>query len=95
VKHASAAALTKLAPLLNDIRRNAALRERTHGVFYLKSRAFLHFHEDPTGLFADVKLDGTHFTRMRIVTRAEQREPVRVIDRALTSLHNLPAGGLH
>lgn len=34
------------------------LRERSEGVFYLKSAAFLHFHEDPSGMFADLKENG-------------------------------------
>ena len=30
------------------------LIEKKRGVFYRKSRAFLHFHEDPKGMFADL-----------------------------------------
>lgn len=42
--------------------------------------AFLHFHEDPAGLFADVKLGGPTFTRWPVNTadeRAELLEQVR------------------
>ena len=31
------------------------LTERTPGTFYRRSRAFLHFHADPAGIFADVR----------------------------------------
>jgi hypothetical protein len=37
----------------------------------LKSRAFLHFHEDPAGLFADVRLTGG-FDRFAVNTAAER-----------------------
>lgn len=36
-------------------------------MFYLKSRAFLHFHEDAAGLFADVRAaDGKAFERIKV-----------------------------
>jgi hypothetical protein len=67
MKHAGAAALDRLAPLLGQIRALERLKERAPGVFYLKSRAFLHFHEDPAGLFADVRAaDGGDFDRLRV-----------------------------
>jgi hypothetical protein len=34
------------------------LTEKKRGTFYKKSAAFLHFHEDPAGIFADIKFDG-------------------------------------
>jgi hypothetical protein len=55
MKHAGPKALDALAPLLNDLRAMPGLVERSRGVFYRKGRAFLHFHEDPTGLFADLR----------------------------------------
>jgi len=55
MKHATAAALDQLEPLLAQVRALGGLKERSRGTFYLKSRAFLHFHEDPKGLFADVR----------------------------------------
>ena len=33
------------------------LREKKRGSFYLKSKGYLHFHEDPKGMFADVEHD--------------------------------------
>jgi hypothetical protein len=69
VKHAGPAALDRLEPLLARIRAQGGLKEKGRGVFYLKSRAFLHFHEDPAGLFADIRaLDAADFERLRVDT---------------------------
>jgi hypothetical protein len=56
-----------LEPLLVRVRGFAALVERSRGVFYLRSKAFLHFHQDPAGLFADIRggPDGG-FERLRV-----------------------------
>jgi hypothetical protein len=85
VKHAGAATLTLLDPFLNEIRKRSLLREKSPGSFYCKSKGFLHFHEDPAGIFADVKLDFVEFTRMRATTKTEQRALLRKIDRSLAT----------
>ena len=73
MKHAGAAALDRLEPVLARLRGFPALKEKARGTFYVKSRAFLHFHEDPAGLFADVRAsDGADFDRMRVETDAER-----------------------
>jgi hypothetical protein len=72
MKHAGAGTLAALEPLLRKIRQQPSLVERTPGSFYRKSKAYLHFHEDPAGTFADVKLDGDEFTRVRASTAPEQ-----------------------
>ena len=73
MKHAGAAALDRLEPLLARLRASAALKEKARGTFYVKGRAFLHFHEDPAGLFADVRAsDGTDFDRLRVETDEER-----------------------
>jgi len=48
------------------------LTEKKRGTFYRKSSAFLHFHEDPAGLFADVR-DGDDWKRFPVNTAREQR----------------------
>ena len=73
MKHATNAALDELDGVLADLRRVDGLVEKTRGVFHRGSRAFLHFHEDPTGLYADVRLDGAEFERMRVSTKAERQ----------------------
>jgi hypothetical protein len=56
MKHAGEEALDKLADLLVQISQHQALREKKRGVFYRKSRAFLHFHEDRDLLYADLQM---------------------------------------
>ncbi len=67
MKHAGPATLDAVEPLLAQLRALGALRETKRGVFYLKSRAFLHFHEDPAGLFADLRPPGqAEFDRVHV-----------------------------
>jgi hypothetical protein len=67
MRHARPAALDQLEPLLARLRQIASLKERARGVFYLRSKAFLHFHEDPAGLFADIRsADGRDFDRVQV-----------------------------
>ena len=82
VRHATPAALDELESLLVRLRQLDGLTEKKRGLFYRRSKAFLHFHEDPSGLHADVRLS-TDFERFRVQTRAEQDELVLVITRTL------------
>jgi len=71
MKHASPAALDALEPLLAEIRALAGLVETSRGVFYRRGRAFLHFHEDPKGLFGDVRdAAGVDFERIDVTREA-------------------------
>jgi hypothetical protein len=79
MKHASAETLRELEPLLAQVRRMDSLCERKPGIFYLGSSAFLHFHEDPAGLFADVKLGGQHFERMPVSSERQRREFIAAV----------------
>lgn len=54
MRHAHDADLDRLEDLLAQIRALPGLKEKKRGCFYRKSRGFLHFHEDPKGLFADI-----------------------------------------
>jgi hypothetical protein len=72
VRHARAEDLTPLAPLLGRLREVPVLREKGPGTFYRGSRAFLHFHVDPAGLFADVR-PGPDWERLRVDTPDQQR----------------------
>jgi len=73
MRHVTGAGLDELDGLLADLRLVDGLKEKSRGVFYRGPRAFLHFHEDPTGLYADVRLDGAEFERMRVSTKAERK----------------------
>jgi len=55
MRHARDEDLDRLEDLLAALRVLPGLIEKKRGTFYRKSRAFLHFHEDPKGLFADVR----------------------------------------
>jgi hypothetical protein len=72
VKHASPVALDALEPLLEQLRAIDGITERKHGVFYRRSSAFLHFHEDPAGFFADLKA-GPAWQRLAATTARERR----------------------
>ena len=72
MKHASPHSIAQLAPLLERVRALGRLTERKPGTFYLRSSVFLHFHEDPAGLFADMKADGKTFTRLPVNNAKEQ-----------------------
>ena len=75
MKHASAVTLRQIAPLLDKLRALPGLKEKSAGKFYCGGSAFLHFHEDPAGLFADMKMDG-EWTR-RAVKRSAPSEIMR------------------
>jgi hypothetical protein len=79
MKHAGANTLAALEALLRRVREHPALTERTPGSFYRKSKAYLHFHEDPSGIYADVKLSGAEFTRVRATTSQEQKHLLSLI----------------
>ncbi len=72
MRRAGAAALDRLEPLLAEIRAVPGLTEKARGVFYRRSKAFLHFHEDPAGLFADLRNAAVEFDRHRVETEAER-----------------------
>ena len=84
MKHAGEAALDELEPLLRELRTLARLKEKKRGTFYVGSKAFLHFHEDPAGPFADLKtsLDGD-YERFRVRTAKERALVVALAKRAL------------
>lgn len=67
MKHAGSVVPGQLEPLLARIRALPGLKEKARGVFYWKSQAFLHFHEDPKGVFADLRdKDGIDFDRFDV-----------------------------
>ena len=51
--------LVRLAELLKGLDAMLGLKRRSPGVYQFRSRAFLHFHYDPSGeIVADVKAEG-------------------------------------
>ncbi len=60
--------------MLAALRRIPQLTEKKTGTFYRRSKAFVHFHDDPTGPYADVRTDvAGDFERVRVRTSAERR----------------------
>jgi hypothetical protein len=82
VKHAGSETLDALEPLLAEIRLRPGLKEKKRGTFYRKGRACLHFHEDPKGLFADLR-GPDDWLRLRISDPAEREALVAAMDEVL------------
>jgi hypothetical protein len=75
--HADETALQTLLPLLRQLREIKSLREKSPGIFYLKSSAFIHFHDEAGTLVADLKkATGTGFDRYSVDTPTAQRKLV-------------------
>jgi hypothetical protein len=78
---ATSETLQEIEPLLERLRTVPGLVEKRPGIFYRKSKAFLHLHEDPSGLHADVRF-GEEFERVRAETN-EEREALMARIRAV------------
>lgn len=78
MKHAGPSAL---ADLIGEIRKRDGLKEPKPGTFYRKGKAWLHFHEDGAGLFADVRA-AAGWERVR-VTEADERAHVLGVNDAM------------
>ena len=75
--HADEAALTRLLPLLRQLRSIAGLREIRPGTFYLKGSAFIHFHDEDGAFIADLKkAGGSGFDRYPVDAPPGQRKLV-------------------
>jgi len=72
MRHATAKTFRRIEPLLDELRSVPGLVEKKTGVFYRKSKPFLHFHDDPSGLHADVRFED-EFERIRVETVLEQQ----------------------
>ena len=79
MKHTGPEALVSLAELLAAVRARG-LKEPRPGIFYRKGKAWLHFHEDKAGVFADIRR-GAEWERFRVSDAAEQANLLRLIDR--------------
>ena len=81
MKHAGSEVLKLLGDLLAQI-RTCELTEPKPGIFYLGRTAFLHFHEDAAGIFADIKI-GSKFERYPVSNRTQQQKLLKLIRRQL------------
>jgi hypothetical protein len=92
MKHAGPEALDQLEPILEEIRRldglkEKGLKEKKRGSFYSRSGGFLHFHEDPAGFFADLKV-GDDYVRFPINSKTQTQTFLRRVASALNSAKN-------
>ncbi len=83
MKHASKNTIQRLAPFLEQVRRLPSLKEKKPGVYYLRSKAFMHFHEEGVEIYADVRLTQPGFDRFHCSTKQQQQELLRLIAKAL------------
>jgi hypothetical protein len=84
MRHASESTLQELTSLLERLRSFEGLVEKRPGVFYRKTKAFLHFHEDPEGLFVDVRLKADEpFARLAVTTSIQRSTLIAKVERAL------------
>ncbi len=88
MKHAGPGALDRLDSLLRQVRQLDSLRERKRGSFDSRFGVTLHFHEDPSGLYADLRSAGTT-ERHRVTTIRERAVVLRLLTAALRA-HRKP-----
>jgi hypothetical protein len=82
MRHAGPAALAALDDLIIALRGRGGLKEARPGIFYRRGRAWLHFHEDNAGLFADLR-NGETWKRFRVSDPEERAKLLAVVDRSL------------
>ncbi len=82
MKHAGPDALDTLENLLTRLRQHSSLTEKKRGIFYRKSSAFLHFHEERDHYVADVRI-GANWVRFPVNTPAEQDALLSQVARVL------------
>lgn len=92
MKHAGPDALARIASLLEALRALPALREKRPGSFALKSRNFLHFHDDPKGIFVDVRL-AEDFIRLPVTSVSQQADLLERIDHCLSASESRSTDG--
>jgi hypothetical protein len=88
MKHAGPEALDQLEPILEEIRRLGGLKEKKRGSFQYRSGGFLHFHEDPAGFFADLKV-GDDYERFPINSKTQTQT---FLKRAASALNAAKSG---
>jgi hypothetical protein len=68
--------------MIASIRERSELKETRPGVFYRKGKAFLHFHEDAAGLFADMRVSA-EWERFRVSEADERATFLATVERSL------------
>lgn len=82
--HATESTLLRYPSLLTTLRSMDGLSEQRPGRFYRKAEAFLHFHEDSSGLYCDLRTDSDgEFVRMHVESSTQQAQLLELVTRAL------------
>lgn len=76
--------LKDLEKELSYIRKLDRIQEKKPGVFYLKSQAFLHFHDKDGIRWADVKENGK-WKKLEINFKATQKQKKEFLKKVLSS----------
>jgi len=84
MRHARSQDLDRLEALLETLRALPEFKEKSRGVFYRGSKSFLHFHEDATLLFADLRGDDD-FARFPVNTETQRRAFLKAVRGSLRS----------
>lgn len=88
MKHAGARSLDRISGLLASLRALELLKEKRPGVFYLRSKAFVHFHDDGDDVFADVRaLGDTEFARLEVTSTSGQRTLLQIARASCRAAH--------
>lgn len=85
MRHARADDLGRVDGLLAQLRAIDGLKEKSRGVFYVKSKAFLHFHEHEGDIVCDLRLDGIDFDRRIVTSAAAQKTLVQDVRSVLAT----------
>jgi hypothetical protein len=75
-------ALANHDELLSALRAVEGIKEVSHGRFYRRSNAFLHFHGGDAERWADVRV-GDDWQRVRVATAKERAALVTLVKRAV------------
>src|SRR5579862_7725687 len=89
MRHAGPEAIATLGDLLAAIRARG-VKEPRPGIFYRKGKAWLHFHEDAAGLFADLRVSGA-WERLRVSEPEEQASLLALLETGPEGSGSLPA----
>jgi hypothetical protein len=74
LQHATNSTLDRIETFLENVRKSLPmLIEKKRGVFYLKSRAFMHFHEEGGAVYCDTSCSG-EWSRTEITSKCKQQE---------------------
>jgi hypothetical protein len=91
MRHATDHDLDRLESLLAKIRSVVGLVEKKRGIFYWKSKAFLHFHEHEGCFYADVRLGDGDFDRIPIAGAAQERILLAAIEKRVANIALKPS----